>query len=304
MAGEQPGTATNSPASSPVPGSGHRRPTQSGAQVRGPQISTPAASADCNARDILGTIPVQQVHAWYGRLAAAIARSPVAGGGTPLASLFLNRYLSPQRTNRGGRQPLLRFTAPDYVKNLDRVQDVLQFHRRVYLTQERARIGTSRRWAGIKPRWENPGRYGWNRTDPLSMHYESLVEIPIRWQVTGNNEERDILYGLGLGFQLRTEVVARVVHPGGDHLDVTFTRFIAKVVDVYDFNYDEHITVPNPDYQSTAAGAVCPGRDKIRVYHTNARRMENASLAAVYPLESDAWTITDRTITGPGRVDL
>ncbi len=255
------------------------------------------------ARDILGSLPVRQVWLWYGRLAQAISRRPVAGGGTPLAALFMNRYLHPQ-ANSSVTQATFNFTAPAYLKDHSIVVDALAYHRRVYLTQERARIGSSTRWAGIKPRWQDPGRYGWTRGTPLSMHYEALVEVPLRWQITGNAEEKDILYALGMGFQLRTEVTVNVTNSGA-HLDVTFSRFTAKVVDVYDFNYSEHITVPNPDHNSRSPNAVCPGRDRMVVYHTNARRMEQASLAAPFSLESAPWDLMSVTsLSGPGRVSL
>ncbi len=268
-------------------------------------IRTPPAqsSANCNARDILSTLPVRQVWAWYGRLAQAIGSRPVAGGSTPLASLFMHRYLHPNPAS-GGTQTLFRFTAPAYLKNHSVISDVLAYHRQVYLTHERARIGNSTRWAGIKPRWQDPSHYGWTPGSALSMHYESLVEIPIRWQITGNTEEKDILYALGMGFQLRTEVTVNINH-SGNHLDVSFTRFSASVVDTYDFNYSEHITVPNPDLRSTIPNAVCPSKDRIVVFHTNARRMEHANLAAAFPLESNLWDLMSVTsLTGPGRVTL
>jgi hypothetical protein len=213
-----------------------------------------------------------------------------------MASTFLREYLTP-RVRTGP----WTFAAPAYVRDHAIVGDVLAYHRRVYLTQEMARVGTSTRWAGIRPRWADPGRYGWDGTSPLDMHYESLVEVPIRWQITGNDAERDILYGLGLGFQLRTEVTA-VVRLRSGALDVSFSSFQARIVDTYDFDYSEHFTVPNPDHGSTASGAVCPARDRITVYHTNARRLETAGLAAPFPLQSDPWAITATAVSGSGRV--
>lgn len=270
----------------------------------GHQTMPPAQStANCSAQDILSTLPVQQVWQWYGRLAQTIGRRPVAGGSTPLASLFMDRYLRP-RSNSGGMQALFTFTAPSYLINHSIILNALAYHRQVYLTQERARIGSSMRWAGIKPRWQNPSRYGWTPGTALSMYYEALVEVPLRWQITGNAEEKDILYALGMGFQLHTEITVNVTHSGG-HLDVSFTRFMAKIVDIYDFNYSEHISVPNPDYNSTDSYAVCPRRDRIVVYHTNARRMEQAGLAAPYSLESTPWDLmSDPSLSGPGRVTL
>ena len=136
------------------------------------------------------------------------------------------------------------------------------------------------------------------------MHYQTLVELPLRWQITGNQEEKDLMYGLGLGFQLRTEVIAIVVQPSGkNHLEVTFKKFEAKVIDRYDFNFSEHITVPNPDFKSSKPGAVCPQNKSMTVYHRNARRMEQAGLAAPYDLETKAWNVGG-SISAPGHVKL
>ncbi len=261
-------------------------------------------SANCGAVDILSTLPVPQVWQWYKRLAEQISKTPVAGGGEPLASLFLRRYLNRKAGQSGGQEPLFTFTAPDYLKNTGPVKAKLEQHRDVYLSQEKARIAGKSRWAGIRPRWQKPGDYGWNRKDPLPMHYQTLVELPLRWQITGNQEEKDLMYGLGLGFQLRTEVIAIVVQQSGkNHLEVTFRQFEAKVIDRYDFNFSEHITVPNPDFKSSKPGAVCPQNKSMTVYHRNARRMEQAGLAAPYDLETKAWNVGG-SISAPGRVDL
>ncbi len=281
----------------------------SGVTQRGPTGTAPPLQsvANCSAADILGTMPVRQVWEWYGRLAQAISTRQVAGGGEPLASRFLRRYLSPRSgPGRGSAaQPIFVFDAPDYLKADSRLRDELLYHRKVYLTQEQARLGGGSRWAGIRPRWENPGSYNWNQSDPLSMHYEALVSQSLTLQVFGSQEEKDLFNALGLGYQLRTEVVVSVSQAsGGNELDVTFQQFQAKVVDRYDFNYTERLTVPNPDHGSTSPGAVCPGCDRITVYHSNARRMEDAHLAAPYDLESVAWDVSDPTIAGPGRVTL
>jgi len=136
------------------------------------------------------------------------------------------------------------------------------------------------------------------------MHYESLVEFPIMWQLVGTPDQMDLLTSLR-GFQLRTEVVVSVNQPqGADYLDVTFREFRAKTIDDYDFNFQEYLTLPNPDHGSTSPLAVCPKKETIRVYHTNARRMENAGLAAPYHLESAAWDVKMPRVIGPGRVTL
>jgi hypothetical protein len=237
-------------------------------------------------------------------LAEQISKRPVAGGGEPLASLFMRRYLNRKGGQSGGKEPVFTFSAPDYLKNTKPVQEILEHHRKVYLTQEKARLGGKTRWAGIRPRWQKPGDYGWNRKDSLAMHYQTLVELPLRWQITGNDEEKDLLYGMGLGFQLRTEVTVVVGQQRGqNYLNVTFNRFEAKAVDRYDFNYSEHITVPNPDYNSSKPDAVCPKKKSITVYHRNARRLEQAGLAAPFDLETDFWKVGG-SLSSPGKVNL
>lgn len=250
----------------------------------------------CTADDILGTMPVDNVAAWYWRLAAHIGARRVRGR-EPLASRFLSLYLAPQtRTAPEG------FECPPYVREHSLVRQALLHHRNVYLSREQMRTGGGgRRWAGIRPRWSSPTSYGWNGRDPIAMHYEALVEVPQAWQVVGNEVDRDILYALGLGFQLRTEVRCRVT-PSSGGLDVVFETFTAQVNDRYDFDPREHFTVPNPDYRSTAGGAVCPHKETIRVFHRNAQRMERAHRAAPYDIESDPWPVSNARLSGPSVV--
>jgi hypothetical protein len=236
---------------------------------------------NCSATDILAGLNTSDLQAWYSRLAQAIGGRPV-NGHPPMSSTFLNRYIAPRNPNA-----TLSFTPPPHLKSQSIVRNALAYHRQVYLTRKKARIGQGTPWAGILP--------------PIDIYYESLVEVPLRWQMTGGDVERDILYGLGMGFQLRTDVTLTVT-PSGSDLTVEFQSFTARIKDRYDFNPSEHITVPNPDLGSTAAHAVCPQRDRITVYHKNAIRLEKAKLAQPYDIESSAWTITDRSLTGPATV--
>ena len=115
-----------------TPGSG--RVTGGATTQRGPIGLTPPAqsmlsTANCSARDALSTLPVRQVWSWYGRLAQTIARRSVAGGGTPLAALFMVRYLNPRSDSSGSQIPFV-FTTPTYLKNHSIVLDALAYHRR------------------------------------------------------------------------------------------------------------------------------------------------------------------------------
>jgi len=125
----------------------------------------------------------------------------------------------------------------------------------------------------------------------------------LRWQITGTDDEKDILYGLGMGFQLRTDAVALLRPSGTDPGATSFTSFTARIVDTYDFNPEEHITCPNPDFGSSAAHAVRPTDQTLVVYHSNAARLERAGRAQVYAVRSDAW-VPPGTLWSPGSADL
>jgi hypothetical protein len=76
------------------------------------------------------------------------------------------------------------------------------------------------------------------------------------------------------------------------------------VVDRYDWDYSEHLTVPNPDYGSKEPNALAPQSQTVVVYHKNAKRIEDAKLAAPYDIESKPWKVTDVNITGPATVNI
>ena len=113
MSGEEKGLLSTSASIAQGQVSGTGRVTGGPTSQRGTiGLTSPTQStANCGAQDILSTLPVQQVWLWYGRLAQAIGRRPVAGGGTPLASLFMHRYLHPQSNSSGAQVPFT-FTAP------------------------------------------------------------------------------------------------------------------------------------------------------------------------------------------------
>jgi hypothetical protein len=255
--------------------------------------------------DYLASLPVQRVAAWYRRLADRIGRERIRGQ-TPLASTFLRHWLD----NRDPRSTF-RFQAPAHVRTSSYVVTAQQFHRRVFLTEERARFtGGRRAWAGVVPRLQGlRGFTRWDGRTPLQMHYESLVEIGsnlfeiVRIQNSGTPEERDLLTSLR-GFQLRSRVTVNGAPvQNSRNIRVSFASWMCRVRDRYNFNYSEHFTVPNPDYRSTRSDAVRPQDRHIRVYHRNAQRLERASLAAPYDVESDEWRVTDTQITRPADVD-
>lgn len=245
--------------------------------------------------DYLASLSAELVAAWYRRLADRIAAEKI-GGREPLASQLLRHWLD----NRDSKS-VFSFDPPDYLRNSPYVTERLAYHRRVFLSQEKAQFSGGRQaLAGVLPRLERAAGFpAWNLEEPLVLTYESLVEVGngimdlIRIQSKGTPEERDLLTSLR-GFQLRSEVTLKGTRRAeqGDIL-ITFVRWECRVKDRYDWDGVEHLTVVNPDYGSSAEGAVRPQDQKLTVYHSNAKRVEGAMLAAPYDVESTPWEIMD-----------
>lgn len=255
--------------------------------------------------DVLAKLSEAKVAAWYRRLAESIAKKTI-GGQEPLASILLRHWLDNRDPKRA--YPL---KPPNYLKQSSYVTDVLLYHREVFLTEEKARLTGGREiWAGVIPRLQKkPGFSAWDISKPLIMTYESLVEVGsgladlIRIQRGGTAQERDLLTSLR-GFQLVSKVTVKGVKASANMVRVTFEQWNCHVKDRYDFNYNEYFTVPNPDFGSNRPDAVEPKSKSIRVYHRNAQRLEKAGLAAPYPIESEKWLVTDKTITASAEVDI
>lgn len=252
------------------------------------------------SEDVLKGYPVEQVHRWYNRLAdSALARK--INGRDPLSGQFLKTYV----TNRI-KDKEYSFTAPDYLQNHPKVTAGLLFQRRVFLTEEKARLGkggATRRWAGLVPRLQD-GR--WDGASKISLHYESLVEIGSaseiwRIQLYGTAEERDLFTSLR-GFQLHSEIEVSGMAKGS-LVAVRFTKWQAAALDRYDFKYSEHLTLPNPDHQSTDKDAIRPDLETIRVYHTNAKRMVDKGLAAPFKVKVGPWPVSTAQVVAGADID-
>lgn len=249
--------------------------------------------------DVLSTLKPPELAAFYRRVADAVD-SNRGKLEISLAALFMRHWLE-------NRDPAatFQFDAPEHLRTCAPVQEVLAFHRRVFLTQEKARFtGGVTKWAGIVPRLIGKSPFPkWDTNRPLSMDYESLVEVPLRYQITGTDGDRDILYSLR-GFQLRSSVIiAAVAQPQGGKVKVKFQSYRAEARDRYDWDYSEHLTVPNPDFGSKRPGAVAAESKTVVVYHSNAKRLEDAGLAAPYDLHSNSWQAMAAALGTPVEVD-
>ena len=255
--------------------------------------------------DVLAGQTVQDVHAWYLRLADMAGKNKV-GGLDPLSSQFLHAYLRNKNPNA-----LLTFTSPPYLQTAPETKAALLYQRRVFLSEEKGRIGTANlfgnvpeKWVGVVPRLQD-GR--WNGQTSLTMQYASLVEFGssladiYRIQRSGTPAERDLFTSLR-GFQLHSDVTIAGTRTG-DTVQVEFRSWQTRAKDRYDWNYDEYLTMPNPDFGSTKPGAIEPHQREVRVYHKNAKRMEDAKLAAPYDLVVGPWTVRDPKVLAKGTVD-
>lgn len=253
--------------------------------------------------DHLANLPVDRLAAWYRRLADATAQRRVEGQ-EPYSAMLLRHWLD-------NRDPRSTFRLPTrrYLQTNDKVQATLRYHRAVFLTQQEARIGKGTRRSGVVPRLQGaPGFQRWDLTGKLQLDYESLVEIGsgaldiLRIQNRGSMEEQDLFASLR-GFQLHSRALVSGTRQGGQ-VAIRFESWLCEAKDRYDWNYSEYLTVPNPDYGSRAPDAVRPSDVKMIVYHSNAKRLEDAKLAAPYDIRSQAWRVSDQAIVGPATVNV
>jgi hypothetical protein len=241
--------------------------------------------------DHLSSLPVAQVARWYGRLAQSMASEQVDGA-PALAPIFLQHWLD-------NRDPdsTFSFDPPAHLKESRYVRDVLVAHGRIFLSQQRAAGG---RIVGVLPRLQGDGYRRWDLNSTLELDYHSLVEVGsgimdlVRIQQSGTRAERDLLTALR-GFQLhsRVWVEGRRDREASNIVHVNIHWWSAHITDRYDWNYREHFTVPNPDHGSTDADAVRPGDRQLTVEHINAKRLEDAGLAAPYDIRSHHWHVLD-----------
>lgn len=251
--------------------------------------------------DVLKNYPVDQVHRWYTRLANFFLAKKIKGK-IPLSGQFLKTYV----TNRV-KDKEYTFATPDYLQNYVKVKEALLFHRQVFLTEEKARLGkngATRKWAGLIPRLQDRR---WDGTSEISLYYQTLVEVGgslaevIHIQMSGTSEERDLFTSLR-GFQLRSDIEVTGTKKGG-LVTVMFKKWLASGYDRYDFNYKEHLTLPNPDYQSKDKDAIRPDLKSFRVYHSNAKRMVDKGLAAPFKVKLNVWNVTSTKVIGSASIN-
>jgi hypothetical protein len=250
------------------------------------------------AEDVLAKISPPEVAAFYRRLAEGVdARKGALK--VSLAAALMRKWLD----NRD-RSAKLVIDAPEHLRNHEKTRATLAYHRQVFLTEKKARRSAGETWAGVLPRLKGMAPHAkWDPRQSLRIEYESLLEFPLRYQLTGNDADRDLLYSVH-GCQLHSTVTL-FGQPGSKNgrLKISFQAFETYVLDRYDWDYSEHLTVPNPDFGSTAKGAVAPRLETVVVYHKNAKRLEDAGLAAPYSFKTTPWSVTDAALNAPAEVD-
>jgi hypothetical protein len=255
-------------------------------------------------QDYLGSLPVEQVAAWYLRAAGAALQKKIDNQ-EPLAGRFLAFYM----VNHNPDITLL-FDAPSYLQNNHYVTSVLKYHRKVFLTEQKGKQAKGEKWVGVIPRIQKlPGAPNW---DDLSknheMQYHSLVEIGsglldiMRIRDEGEPWEKD-LFGSLRGFQLLSRVIVTGQRLSNGRVKIKFGEWHCQVQDRYDFNNKERLRLPNPDYKQTYPEAIRPQDEWMMVYHTNAERMEKAKLACPFNVRSREWQVNDSEIIREAEVD-
>jgi hypothetical protein len=244
--------------------------------------------------DLLAALSPPELAAFYRRLAASIQ---ARFSGDSLAAVLLLHWLDGKGADK--------VYPARYVSGLAAVRSYLkETARPIYLSQRRTPSGTL---GGIVPRIQGTIR-ATPPGGPYTMHLEGNVETSVGVQAKAaiglsvEPRELDALYALH-GFLLVTDVVASAKKGAGGFYDVRFERWTCKASDEYHWNPDKHITVPNPDFGSTAPTAVAPKDREVVVYHSNAIRLEKAGLAQAFHDESEPWEEkADLGVVGPASV--
>jgi hypothetical protein len=226
-----------------------------------------------------------------------------------LAANLLRKWL-----NNRSKNTVHIINPPSHLKSSQEVKDTLHFHRRVFLSDEKARIGPKfapiYKWAGVLPRLKKlPGFKPWIPGTRLQMHYESNVQHGknkadiSRIQLSGTPAEKDLLTSLR-GWSLRSNITLAGTNQPNNKVKITFVDWACSGQDLYDFSKVKGLTLPNPDYKKTFSGAVRPDDISIKIYHTNAIRLENAGLAAPYKVVIKNWFPQDVSLKKTAVVDI
>jgi hypothetical protein len=247
--------------------------------------------------DALAVLSPKEAAEWYHRLAESIRQQYPQS----LAAKMMLHWLDGKGKKEGDK-----FTFDSaYIKDIGFVIDYLADEvRPVFLTEKKAELKGGDRWAGILPRIKDPS---WDRKSKFKIFYEGPpVEMPLMLLLkaelgTADPKEVDLVMSLHK-FGIHTDVVmsASPIEKSKKY-NVKFESWESWAFDSYDWDPRKHLTVPNPDYGNSEG--LAPDKKKVTVYHTNAKRVESAGLAAPYKVESTHWQVTLNRIRGPSVVD-
>lgn len=246
--------------------------------------------------DVLKTLPPKQVAAWYGRLADATEKQ-----GADVSALLMRDWLK----NRDPKATI-EIPAHEHIVSSTPVMEGLNDHREFYLTEKKAHFNGKDRWVGIIPRLQTRS---WNGDGRLDLHYQGLATsgnaywAAMKYKAGKmSTSDADVFTSLH-DFQLSSDVSVTGTPQVDGKIAITFDTFAARALDRYDWDPTKHLTVPNPDSGSTKSDAVAPEQSQVTVYHTNAKRVEAAGLAAPYDLTTKPWPVTDSKVIAKATVD-
>lgn len=247
-------------------------------------------------KDHLQSRSPKEVAEWYGRLADLVSGSIT----NSLASRMLKHWLGATGTK-------FTFDASEVSNEAFVIEHLRDEVRRVFLSEKKTSKGAV---AGIVPRIQGkPGFPKWDGSSTVPMHYEGdSVSLPMTvhaMALIGKAKPHDIDLFMSLhSFGIRTNVVASLSPKGGAKFKVNFDSWESQAFDRYDWDTKKSLTVPNPDFNNPKGlpNPIAPGEEKLVVFHTNARRVEQAGLAAPYDVASTLWKPTDVAIVGPATV--
>lgn len=268
-------------------------------------------------KDPLAPLKPDELAAFYARMAdhalaknAEATKQGKACVSAPMAPAFLKKWLANRNTST-----TFWVDPPKHMLESQKVKDALSYHRSVFLTEKKARLGRKEfpryEWVGVLPRlqgslfynkWSAPGTQ-------ITLRYSSNVEWGgnlaeiYRIRDYGTPDEKD-LFGSLRGWTLKSVVVLSRGAEKQGKVQVKFDTWECSGNDNYDFSKVKHLSLPNPDYRSTAPGAIAPDQEEIRVRHSNAERLQRAALACPFKVRIKSWNPANPALKAPAEVDM
>lgn len=192
------------------------------------------------------------------------------------------------------------------IKNNKKVKDQLSIYREIFLSKRKTNWTKNNRIVGVVPKLE---KGQWDGISDLPMNYQgktfNIISLPEYasllypiWRGNKSTLTEDEKIDLDLFTSLHmTSLVSEVIISGTrispSEIKVSFKKWKNYIEDNYNWDNDEHLTLPNPDFNNkySVLKPVRPQSKKVRIYHNHALELERMNLAHSFDFTTEPWEI-------------